>query len=100
MTEQHPLTPPSTLLELCFKQHYIYKKGFNEILIEVWRHGADQELEECCKWVSNTFLHGTRESNQLRDVRRPKPPSLKEQALSKLKAVFCFQRRYDRRHHL
>jgi hypothetical protein len=42
--------------------------------------GADQELEACCEWTKETLeLPGS--ANQLRNARRPKPPSLKEQAL-------------------
>jgi hypothetical protein len=39
---------------------------------------ADQELEACCKCVSDYWGH---DPDHLRDFRRPKPPSLKEQAL-------------------
>jgi hypothetical protein len=44
------------------------------------RWGADQELEACCHY----FARDLRESLalELRAVRRPKPPSLKEQALA------------------
>lgn len=42
--------------------------------------GADEELEACCEWLDEmTILNG---SNALRAARRPKPPSLKEQALA------------------
>jgi hypothetical protein len=40
---------------------------------------ADQELEACCKWLG---LQPAIET--LRAVRRPKPPSLKEQALEEV----------------
>jgi hypothetical protein len=43
------------------------------------RWGADQELEACCEW---TAIVGGAEA--LRAARRPKPPSLKEQALGAL----------------
>ena len=48
--------------------------------------GADQELEACCEWV--TVQAGPRISSQLRAARRPKPPSLKEQALHELNDVY------------
>jgi hypothetical protein len=45
--------------------------------------GADQELEACCEWLDErVVLNG---STALRHARRPKPPSLKEQALAALK---------------
>ncbi len=42
---------------------------------------ADQELEACCKCVSDYWGH---DPDHLRDFRRPKPPNLKEQALLQL----------------
>ena len=44
------------------------------------QYGADQELEACCKWLDREGWSG--ESRQLRAARRPKPSSLKEQALA------------------
>ncbi len=45
---------------------------------------ADQELKACCKWVGQwrCLVGGNRPENELRAARRPKPPSLKRQALS------------------
>jgi hypothetical protein len=40
--------------------------------------GADQELEACVNWLDREGWSG--ESRHLRAARRPKPPSLKEQA--------------------
>jgi len=45
--------------------------------------GADQELEACCEWMASKPT-SERKIPELRDARRPKPPSLKEQALSEL----------------
>jgi hypothetical protein len=42
------------------------------------RWGADQELEACCSQLAYWGVHGY---NKLYEARRPKPPSLKEQAL-------------------
>jgi len=39
---------------------------------------ADQELEACCKWLPKLPPWS---ADDLRKHRRPKPPSLKEQAL-------------------
>jgi hypothetical protein len=41
---------------------------------------ADQELLACCEWLRNDGLFETR-IGHLRAARRPKAPSLKEQAL-------------------
>jgi len=43
------------------------------------QYGADQELEACCVEVS--FWGSKGMAKKLRAARRPKPPSLKEQAL-------------------
>jgi hypothetical protein len=47
--------------------------------------GADQELEACCQHVD--WVIGGLESKELRAARRPKPPSLKEQALESLERM-------------
>ena len=46
--------------------------------------GADQELEACCKVLEYQFMA---DNIHLRDSRRPKPPSLKEQALEQMEAL-------------
>jgi hypothetical protein len=40
--------------------------------------GADRELEACCEWIPKLTPW---DADQLRAARRPKPPSLKKQAL-------------------
>jgi hypothetical protein len=47
------------------------------------RWGADQELEACCELMDDWGL----EASDLRAARRPKPPSLKEQAITILHDV-------------
>ena len=52
--------------------------------------GADQELEACVKWVSEYcpyFGDYPLPEDKLRTARRPKPPSLKEQALKELRQL-------------
>lgn len=50
--------------------------------------GADQELEACCEWLAKPEVALTGKGpNDLRDARRPKPPSLKEQALIGLSRI-------------
>jgi hypothetical protein len=45
--------------------------------------GADQELEACCEWTQGYAECG----DSLRAARRPKPPTLKEQALKTLQRL-------------
>jgi hypothetical protein len=49
--------------------------------------GADQELEACCEYLVRCAQWEPEDVNELRAARRPKPPSLKEQALAELKKV-------------
>jgi hypothetical protein len=83
---QHPITPPPELvqewLEDSPEDDEFGIAGY--IATQAARWGADQELEACCEWVSQwapRWPDGTRTEDELRAARRPKPPSLKEQAL-------------------
>jgi len=82
---RHPATPPPELVQQWLAQRADYEKGFNELLIEAAQWGADQELETCCEWLDREGWSG--ESRQLRAARRPKPPSLKEQALNEFDSL-------------
>ena len=82
MTENHPITPsPELVQQLCDKAILHAVDGAKRGEIEVWliqeafRAGADQELDACCEWLSVPCPSYGRE---LRNARRPKPPSLKE----------------------
>ena len=54
---------------------------------------ADQELEACCEWLREARNHGLGYdmgrilADKLRAARRPKPPSLAEQALAELDQI-------------
>ena len=81
MTEQHPITPPPKLvqqwLEDSPEDNELGIAGY--IATQAARWGADQELEACCEYMQHEDFHGF--ASELRAARRPKPPSLKEQAL-------------------
>ena len=52
---------------------------------QAFQAGADQELEACVNWLDDTDCEDPQEvAQRLRAARRPKPPSLKEQALAVL----------------
>jgi hypothetical protein len=53
-----------------------------DIATQAARWGADQELEACCEWLIQGWDNV--KADKLRAARRPKPPSLKEQALAEL----------------
>ena len=57
-------------------------------LIAAYRAGADQELEACCEVLARELIcDGKHVATDLRMIRRPKPPSLKEQALSEFEEI-------------
>jgi hypothetical protein len=59
-----------------------------KVFTEVAQWGADQELEACCELLVQSEGNDAREF--LRTARRPKPPSLKEQALDALELFIPF----------
>jgi hypothetical protein len=81
--QQHPTTPPPELIKQLEDDWFRCRKKANVLLIQAYQAGADQELEACCDWVSQwrCMVGGNRPEVGLRAARRPKPPSLKEQAL-------------------
>jgi len=74
MTDQHPTTPPPELVEQWLELSPALA------IAAAFQAGADQELEACCAFVRR----GPWCSEKLRAARRPKPPSLKEQAIAVL----------------
>ena len=54
-----------------------------QICVLAAQYGADQELEACCEWFVREWTD-VETADALRAARRPKPPSLKEQALEVL----------------
>jgi len=83
MTQEHPITPPPELVrEWQMKIEYCSRRVDREAFVaEIFQFGSDYELEACCEWLSVPCPSYGRE---LRNARRPKPPSLKEQALQAL----------------
>ena len=84
MTENHPITPPPELVGRWIDDYLNeHPEGVNvEVLvISAARWGSDQELEACCEWMVRNYNY-PEAANPLRAARRPKPPSLKEQALA------------------
>ena len=82
------ITPPRELME-----QWASEKSYDErdwlyefhIATRAAQWGADRELEACCEWLhwQNLATHADLIPS-LRTARRPKPPSLKEQALAAL----------------
>lgn len=58
------------------------RSKFMKLASRLIRYGADMELVACCEWLEDRDLNV--DTYKLRRARRPKPPSLKEQALESL----------------
>ena len=111
--QQHPITPPLNLVTSLrnsaprgirdagvTREIWLINSAFAfgadqqlkldaEQIAQAYQKGADRELEACCEWLTEkTCFHP--ESDLIKDIRaarRPKPPSLKEQALKMLADV-------------
>lgn len=77
------LTPPPELVQQWQKR---FEQGANiyQLFTSIFQAGADKELEACCEWLRKEINGGWGLDNQLTTARRPKPPTLKEQALAAL----------------
>jgi hypothetical protein len=77
-----PITPSPELVTKWILESDIPSEDMYEgIATRAAQWGADQELEACCNWVA---VESIAAATELRSWRRPKPPSLKEQALALL----------------
>jgi hypothetical protein len=95
MTNQHPITPPPELVQQWVAE--IWHEGTpvqvalsdEHIAARATQWGADQELEACCEWLRTESKTALWQTEALRAARRPKPPSLKEQAQAELKRLIA-----------
>jgi hypothetical protein len=79
MDNQHPITPPPELVAQWADM--LSHRSDHDVFAQAARWGADQELEACCEWFVRDWTD-IETTNKLRAARRPKPLSLKEQALA------------------
>jgi hypothetical protein len=85
MTQEHPITPPPELVQQWYDNMGPDPGPFESFANAAARWGSDQELEACLRLVEIEVCDGAYElSRYIRAARRPKPPSLKEQALALL----------------
>ena len=87
MTNQHPIVPPPELV-----QQWAYQRKYlsdQVVFSEIAQWGADQELEACCEWLEAYDYDevGRQLAEVMHAARRPKPSSLKEQALEQLDGI-------------
>lgn len=92
MTEdyKHPIIPPPELVQQWAK-HVLTPEEGNLALDLDWfaaqaaQWGSDQELKACCEWL---YRHGYANAHALLPAaRRPKPPTLKKQALEEIQDI-------------
>jgi len=84
--QQHPIIPPPELVREWRNSSRTSDMHFclEHIATQAARWGADQELEACCEWFQEFYKTESWVDLDLRTfraARRPKPPSLKKQAL-------------------
>lgn len=88
MSTQHPITPPPELV----RDWARYQNGQDpealwfRIATLAARWGADEELKAVCQLLY-ADLSARFTLSDIRAARRPKPPTLKEQALAKTTAI-------------
>ena len=97
MTNQHSVTVLSDLIEQLESDIDRYGISTSEALARAYAAGADQQLERDAKWLDANALFSqnltiTPPGDALREAMRPKPPSLKEQALE---VVTGLEKRWD-----
>ena len=84
MTDQTPITPPPELVEHNWNTTRVGGDFAQEFAAFFAQWGADQELEACLLLVGDGRRENLSQVIALRTARRPKTPSLKEQALDAL----------------
>ena len=89
MSNQHPITPSPELVNKWYDE-WLNADDLTHldtrVAILAARWGADQELEACCEWFVRDWTD-IETADKLRAARRPKPPSLKEEALEALERM-------------
>jgi hypothetical protein len=82
------LIPPPELVQQWVDTYFggkISQSNFHvDLATRAAQWGAGQELEACCLWLNGGSKIDYDTAALLRAARRPKPPSLKEQAIAEL----------------
>ena len=92
--QQHPITPSPELIKQWVSESNHNDPLFAQVAAMAARWGADIELEACCSLALTEPCCGTKHQRRqlvyrIRELRRPKPPNLKLQALT---AMLCLQK--------
>jgi DNA-directed RNA polymerase specialized sigma24 family protein len=84
MSNRHPIIPPPELVQEWWDKvpgTFTSMVDETHLATQAAQWGADQELEATLGLMATLNIRGV---DYVRNARRPKPPSLKEQALSEL----------------
>ena len=89
MTNQHSVTISSDLIEQLESDIDRYEISTSQALARAYAAGAEQQLELDAKWLDHNALNEAHlkiapMGDALKEAMRPKPPSLKAQALAEL----------------
>jgi hypothetical protein len=85
MTKEFPITPPPELVQQWWEQVGDDPKTyFDYVATEAAQWGADQELLACGNYLKQCAAWEEEDVTEFYNYRRPRPPSLKEQALALL----------------
>lgn len=101
MTQEHPITPPEDLVDSMWDKfkprdcrYWPTSAAFKNVITESVQWGADQELEAILELAGASalpederYFDGLTVAS-IRAARRPKPPSLREQAISELSGAY------------
>jgi hypothetical protein len=86
MTTPNPITPPPELVQQWWEEADQHQRSgdnaktyFDYVATEAAQWGANLELEACCEWLCAGYADT---AEHLRAARRPKLPTLKDQALA------------------
>ena len=101
MNNQHPIFPPPELRNQWHSESLFKSMGSSvereDYMINcAAQWGADQELEACCEWLQEEYKTEswvTHDLKRFRTARRPKPLSLKKQALEDLNELLAIAKR-------
>ena len=90
-TNQPPITPPPELVQQWWEQADQYqddpKTYFDYVATEAAQWGADQELLACGNYLKQCAAWEEEDVTEFYNYRRPRPLSLKEQALAALNEI-------------
>ena len=92
MSDSHSITPPPELVQqwLTEGHHQDYCSASAHAIAQAARWGADQELLACGKYLEKCAAWEEEDVTEMYNYLRPKPPSLKEQALEALNSFEGF----------